>query len=552
MLSVVARFAVLFIFVGCTGKTEVTVTNPTSPSGGIDYLKTTLTSPLAMAADGSSSMTVVVHLINNDNSAVVNFTPTYSVSPSTGVVSGACTSSDSNGDSSCVITSTTAEIKTFTLTNAKIGLTRSLNFILSQVTMDAASLPSTPILSRVISGTTWPLSGACDPAKGAVWIGGNGIGTALSNSPSASTPCNPDGTYSIVINKTCGAAPCFNGYSPELQVFQNGGLFFTTRLYWSAPTVVTTAAGLQAAVVNGSTVALGNDIDLSSIPNWTPVDVLASGARFYGDGHTLSNLTINAGAANDVGFFKAGFTSLYVDSVNFTNANVTSTGDNVGGLIGNANHSQVFKVSFSGNVSGGNVVGGLIGYQNNGRTAFLKDCTVAGSVTGSGYQVGGLIGWGYDIGGTRNFVSANVTGQGIVGGFIGQGDQQQGTTPIQDSAATGIITCSAASCTAGGFAGTIVGHAGVPSNFLNDYFSGSVIAPGTGVTNTFAGTLGANVNITSSYYLQGQTCQQCALGQGSALTATQMTHASSFVGWDFTTPIWVNATDGVTRPQPKR
>lgn len=552
LFTLIVQMFLLVLLSGCSFFASIDGSAQSVSAVGDDYGKTTLDSPLVMAADGTSAMTVIVHLVNNDNTPIVNFTPTYAVYPSGGVSAGACSASDVNGDSTCVVTSTTAETKSFTLTNAKIGLSRNLKFILSQVSLDSVSLPSTPILSRVISGATWPLTGACDPARGGVWVGGNGIGTALSNSPTYSTPCNADGTFSVVINRTCGAAPCLNGYSPEVQVFQNGGLYSTTRLYQFAPTVVTTAAGLQAALVDGSNVALGADIDLSTIANWTPVDASTMGARLFGDGHTLDHLTINAGAASDVGLFKAGAGFLFIDSVNFTNASVTSTGDNVGGVIGNANHSHLFRVSFSGTVSGSNSVGGLIGYQNNGSNAFLKDCTVAGTVTASDSQVGGLVGWGFDVGATRNHVTANVSGQDFAGGLIGRASATLGAAPWDDSAVTGTITCSAAGCKAGGLVGSLAGTSAKHSKLSRDYFSGSVMAPVSGVTNTLAGSVNAYVDITQSFYLQTQICQQCTLGQGSPLSASQMTHASSFTGWDFTTPLWTNAVDGVTMPQPKR
>ncbi|MBC7464416.1 MAG: hypothetical protein H7256_00350 [Bdellovibrio sp.] len=427
--------------------------------------------------------------------------------------------------------------------------------VLNSVAFTGNSNSSSALSLRLVSGGIYTLTGTCDISLGAVLIGGNGIGNAATvNDPTTySTPCLTDGTFTVVINGTCGAAPCMNNYGREVAAFQSGGTYSTTRIYLNLGTIVTTAAQLQAAFGTSGFVTLANDIDLSSIANWTPIDSSSNNYFLQGDGHTISNLTINAGSSSNVGFFSQGTTATHVKNIYFTNASVTSSGDAVGGVMGYANHSHFLNVSFSGTVNGGNQVGGIIGFQNNGSTAFFKDCSAAGTITATGVDAGGLIGVGFDLSPIRSFSTANISGSDFVGGLIGRGFSQLGAVPsIRDSASTGSVTCTANSCLAAGLIADLYGISLKHSNILRSYFSGSVHAPASGVTDALVAAKDTYTDVTSSYYLQGLTCNQCVLTNGSALSSAQMKSSASYVSWDFATPTWVNQTNGITLPQPKR
>ncbi len=140
---------------------------------------------------------------------------------------------------------------------------------------------------------------------------------------------------------------------------------------------ITTAEQLAALAVSvndgnnysGVIIKLGADIDLSG-HNWTPIGTTSSNSfsgTFDGDGKTISNLTVNLPNNYNVGLFG------YV--VEGTIQNVTLT---------------------NATVQGKNFVGGLVGF-NNGT---IENCTVSGTVTGTGDKaiVGGLV--GFNIGGT--------------------------------------------------------------------------------------------------------------------------------------------------------
>ena len=82
---------------------------------------------------------------------------------------------------------------------------------------------------------------------------------------------------------------------------------------------ITTAEELSNIRLNlGEDYALGNDIDLSTIANWEPIGTLANPftGALDGNGHTISNLTINRPTEDNVGLFgKNGVIHVALDSI---------------------------------------------------------------------------------------------------------------------------------------------------------------------------------------------------------------------------------------------
>ena len=220
--------------------------------------------------------------------------------------------------------------------------------------------------------------------------------------------------------------------------------------------LIGTAAELQsfATAVNSQTKQNGNpgydrnhlpyynvkltaDIDCSNLSDFPGIsygigdDTPIFNGVFDGDGHTISNLTISQ-VTGGVGFFGEfrgtvrnltlanctisgtsnvggliGYVRCDIDSgvsnvenCHFTgaSASVSGTGYNVGGLIGSIN--QRYKVensSFSGTVSAQRSTGGIIGYTGTAYAmSSVSNCTANGTVTavGDGSQAvaGGIIG----------------------------------------------------------------------------------------------------------------------------------------------------------------
>jgi hypothetical protein len=102
-----------------------------------------------------------------------------------------------------------------------------------------------------------------------------------------------------------------------------------------------------------------------------------------------------------------------IKNVGLENVKISSTGDVVGGLIGD-NEGTVSNCYSTGSVKGVNYVGGLIGYNYYGK---VSNSYSTGSVKGVNY-VGGLI--GDNVGTVSNcYSTGSVNGYSFVGGLIG-------------------------------------------------------------------------------------------------------------------------------------
>lgn len=143
-------------------------------------------------------------------------------------------------------------------------------------------------------------------------------------------------------------------------------------------------------------------------------DINCSGVTFYtlydnpeydfrgeldGQGYTISNVTIDN--PENINYYQAGlFGYTYeasIQNLNLNNINIKHYGDEVGALIGHADKTAISKV-FATNVtvSGESNVGGLIGTftgaDGQERGGRIYESSASGSVTGTGSNIGGLIG----------------------------------------------------------------------------------------------------------------------------------------------------------------
>jgi hypothetical protein len=151
---------------------------------------------------------------------------------------------------------------------------------------------------------------------------------------------------------------------------------------------------------------------------------------FDGNGHTISNLTIDTGGAkNDyLGLFGLVFSG---EIKNLGLENVSITGGNnswaVGGLVGNKVDGDVSRCYSSGAIIGGDNsgdLGGLVGWNNGSSTSdCYSTCTVTGA--SSSTYLGGLIGQNV----SSNIINCRSTGAVTggddsedIGGLIGYSD----------------------------------------------------------------------------------------------------------------------------------
>ena len=243
------------------------------------------------------------------------------------------------------------------------------------------------------------------------------------------------------------------------------------------------------------------EIDMSSICHkadtekqvaelsWIPIgnsDNNMYRGTFDGNGKTISNLYINAISDNTGIFGCLGYGS--IKNITFGNAKVNSTGDNTGILAGGAGSCIIedIKTLASCSVEGIDNVGGIVGMAKGN----ISNCENHAAVKGA-EDVGGIAGW-YD--GSDNSITscANygvVTGSGNnVGGMVGY--FRSGT--IQNSANYGNITGYK-------YVGNLIGDA-IVCNLNNVLGTGNVTATSN---KEYAGLLVGSINYASSSTASG-------------------------------------------------
>ncbi|MDR3460769.1 MAG: MBG domain-containing protein, partial [Beijerinckiaceae bacterium] len=299
----------------------------------------------------------------------------------------------------------------------------------------------------------------------------------------------------IQVNGAGAVSLTYNTASPTNLTFANGtGLTFAqsngaaaTSSQGGALAINGQAYTLLYAMANlanvnsglGGAYALAGNLDASGT---TYADALIGSdsnheftGTFEGLGHTISNLTISksgddaglvgysGGTIRDIGLVGGSVRGgNYVGSLVGTQdggviSNVYATGTvsgsyDVGGLVGTS-WGEITNASASGWVNGGNLVGGLIGSLTRGVinvqlvNGIAINVSATGAVTGSGSDVGGLVGL---LSSTLLNATASgaVTGGGsYVGGLVGQ---HAGGT-ISNVFATGAVN-------GGGSVGGLVGY----------------------------------------------------------------------------------------------
>lgn len=147
---------------------------------------------------------------------------------------------------------------------------------------------------------------------------------------------------------------------------------------------------------------LENDIDMTDV-TWEPVKA-AHGAydnyfrgTFNGNGHTISNLTINTTSTRAAGTPPTGFIGTLNGGTvkNLTLRNVNITGKSyTGAIVGSCiNGSYIYCCQVTGKVTGTSSVGGIVGYIWNSKIlACSSMCDVTGTVKIDAKNIGGIIG----------------------------------------------------------------------------------------------------------------------------------------------------------------
>jgi hypothetical protein len=287
--------------------------------------------------------------------------------------------------------------------------------------------------------------------------------------------------------------------------------------------------------------------------------------KLEGNGYTISNLRISRAGENYVGLFGIIYFSTISDLIIHISEGGSVEGNQlVGGLAGHAESSQINDVHVYGTIQGNSsYVGGICGRSYS--STFLNN-TASVVVSSSGDNIGGLI--GYSLSNFENCsVVGSISGTNNVGGMVGYNDNNPmiGLGSLTQCYAN--VSMNAVNGNAGGLAGYNLGtisdsygrgsitaplNAGgvVGQNIYGEVDMGGFMETVTGtITNCYSATLVngsdatiggfAGVNegsITTSYWDINTSGQENSAG-GTGLNGIAMREAASFTDWDFTS-IW--------------
>ena len=133
---------------------------------------------------------------------------------------------------------------------------------------------------------------------------------------------------------------------------------------------------------DGTKFKLTKDLDMTKHPNFMIPDFKG---EFDGNGHTISNVSINSPEISSVGLFQA-ISGGQIYNLNLENVDISGK-NNIGGLVGLAELSIIDNCSVSGKVHGNNQVGGIAGKSSSNITNCVSDAKVSGR-----QKVGGITG----------------------------------------------------------------------------------------------------------------------------------------------------------------
>ena len=296
---------------------------------------------------------------------------------------------------------------------------------------------------------------------------------------------------------------------------------------------------------------LAADIDLTGT-EWTPIPNFAG--TFDGNGKTITGLTINQSAMDNVGLFASIDDVGTVKNLKLDKVNVTAN-SNVGAIAGE-NRGTIENCSVSGSVTGSSnnsYVGGIAGFHRKGS---ITDCHSSATVEGKVY-VGGIAGQNDAMLGSASIIACYSTGSvtatinsnfySYAGGVVGlnsngavltacyatgdvKGDGAYVGGVVGDNVASIVNACYHATGSVAGASGSTGGVAG--RNYKDDY--------GSGILNAcyWDGTVTGDTGI--GYDMTGNSASEALKVSGRTTWTEAMGHMNSVLtsagtGWQYAT-----------------
>lgn len=321
------------------------------------------------------------------------------------------------------------------------------------------------------------------------------------------------------------------------------------------PYVITTPSQLDEMRDNlTASYSLGNDLNMSSWGNWTPVGdwTTAFDGTFDGNNYTIHNLYIqvyNTGGNTAWGLFGAVDTSLYIKNFILDNFYMNETaglsgeccsGAIIGGVDTDLDEFSNIHVTGDIYLPNSDLVGGLIGYTNSlGAVIQMNNLSYEGTIL-TNSEVAGLVAecFGVNITNSRMIGTLKATAQlgSGIGGICGQFTSSAPITAsyISDSYAKVNISVNTTLTSA-----KITGLAGLVSIrdafVTNSYYVGTITVGGVGSINIdnilvdISGT--GNTSVTNTYYDNETNNEGSSFG--TPLTTAQAKQEASYTGFDF-------------------
>ncbi len=201
----------------------------------------------------------------------------------------------------------------------------------------------------------------------------------------------------------------------------------------------------------GWTVTLGSDIDLSTVPNWTPIGIASMPfmGTFDGDGHVLSNITIPAANADGNAALFGTVENAVVTNTGMNAGNVNNAGGKSAALAAYAKGTTTISRCFSNVSVSGDTAAGICSEAE--ASVRIRECYNMGLVTGTRLAAGiaarnrGVIENSYNTGVVRSTTAASAgiaveNGGSITGCYNAAYVEGASLSPVADS---GSITGSA-------------------------------------------------------------------------------------------------------------
>lgn len=282
---------------------------------------------------------------------------------------------------------------------------------------------------------------------------------------------------------------------------------------------INTDSGLQGDY------ALAVSLDASSLSNWTSLGTDGASNRynsnngfsgsFTGLGHTISDLTVDAGSAAFVGLF--GYSKGTLRDVGVVGG--TATGDAyTGGLVGYSG-GPVISTYATGAVNGSGYTGGLAG----AAYGTVTNSYATGTVTATSEDTGGLI--GFAIAAVSNsYATGAVNGEDFTGGLIGEV-----YAAVTNAYATGAVSGR-------DYVGGLIGD--VYAAVTNAYATGVISA-----RNHVGGLIGSRHATVTNGYWDTETSGLSTSAGGTGLT-TAVFQAEPLTTLGFNSSVW-SADDGL-------